>query len=113
MLSGCVTDPVTGERKISTAAIGGVGGALGGYLLGDLIGGQNSRTDELVGAGLRAVAGAGAGFYMVPQETKLRDRTARAGLSGQRPGEPLGSTLVGAGTFAMKNTAAATKRDTN
>ena len=35
-LTGCVTDPVTGERKISKAAIGGVGGALGGYLLGDL-----------------------------------------------------------------------------
>src|SRR3546814_1918492 len=48
-LTGCVTDPVTGERKISKAAIGGVGGALGGYLLGDLIGGKNSRTEEIVG----------------------------------------------------------------
>jgi len=27
-LTGCVTDPVTGERKISKAAIGGVGGMM-------------------------------------------------------------------------------------
>ena len=35
-LSGCVTDPNTGERKISRAAIGGTGGAGLGYLLGGL-----------------------------------------------------------------------------
>ena len=39
-LSACVTDPNTGERKVSRAAIGGVGGAGVGYLLGDLIGGR-------------------------------------------------------------------------
>ena len=31
-LSACVTDPETGNRTISKAAIGGLGGALGGYL---------------------------------------------------------------------------------
>src|SRR3546814_19057782 len=79
-LTGCVTDPVTGERKISKAAIGGVGGALGGYLLGDLIGGKNSRTEEIVGAGIGAVAGAGAGYYMDQQEKKLRERPAGTGI---------------------------------
>ena len=28
--SACVTDPNTGERKVSRTAIGGIGGALGG-----------------------------------------------------------------------------------
>src|SRR3546814_3682551 len=83
-LTGCVTDPVTGERKISKAAIGGVGGALGGYLLGDLIGGKNSRTEEIVGAGIGAVAGAGAGYYMDQQEKKLRERTAGTGIDVER-----------------------------
>src|SRR3546814_4864746 len=86
-LTGCVTDPVTGERKISKAAIGGVGGALGGYLLGDLIGGKNSRTEEIVGAGIGAVAGAGAGYYMDQQEKKLRERTAGTGIDGERQGD--------------------------
>lgn len=45
---GCVTDPQTGEREISTpGAIGGVAGAIGGYLLGDLIGGRNDRTERI------------------------------------------------------------------
>src|SRR3546814_83673 len=91
MLSGCVTDPVTGERKISKAAIGGVGGALGGYLLGDLIGGKNSRTEEIVGAGIGAVAGAGAGYYMDQQEKKLRERTAGTGIDVERQGDQLRS----------------------
>ena len=33
-VTGCVTDPETGNQRISRAAIGGVLGAAGGYLLG-------------------------------------------------------------------------------
>ena len=36
----CTTNPETGQRGISRAAIGGIGGALGGYLLGDLVGAE-------------------------------------------------------------------------
>lgn len=98
-LSGCVTDPVTGEQKISKAAIGGVGGALGGYLLGDLIGGKNSRTEEIVGAGIGAVAGAGAGYYMDQQEKKLRERTAGTGIDVERQGDQLVLNMPGDVTF--------------
>src|SRR3546814_3229819 len=66
-----------------------VGGALGGYLLGDLIGGKNSRTEEIVGAGIGAVAGAGAGYYMDQQEKKLRERTAGTGIDVERQGDQL------------------------
>ena len=62
--AACTTDPVTGEQRISKAAIGGIGGALGGYLLGDLVGGRNDRTEKILGAGIGAVAGAGIGAYM-------------------------------------------------
>lgn len=98
-LSACVTDPVTGEKKISKAAIGGVGGALGGYLLGDLIGGKNSRTEEIVGAGIGAVAGAGVGYYMDQQEKKLRERTAGTGIDVERQGDQLVLNMPGDVTF--------------
>lgn len=98
-LTGCVTDPNTGEKRISNAAIGGLGGALGGYLLGDLIGGKNSRTEEIVGAGIGAVAGAGVGYYMDEQEKKLRERTAGTGIDVERQGDQLVLNMPGDVTF--------------
>ena len=76
LTSACVTDPDTGERTISKAAIGGIGGAVGGYLLGDLVGGRRDRTEKIAGAGIGALAGAGIGAYMDKQERDLRARTA-------------------------------------
>ena len=98
-LTACVTDPNTGEKRISNAAIGGLGGALGGYLLGDLIGGKNSRTEEIVGAGIGAVAGAGVGYYMDEQEKKLRQRTAGTGIDIERQGDQLVLNMPGDVTF--------------
>ena len=66
--SACVTDPETGDRKISKAAIGGVAGAVVGYFAGDLIGGRRDRTEKVVGAGVGALAGAAVGVYMDRQE---------------------------------------------
>lgn len=99
VLTGCVTDPETGKKRISNAAIGGIGGALGGYLLGDLIGGRNSRTEEIVGAGIGAVAGAGVGYYMDQQEKKLRERTAGTGIDVERQGDQLVLNMPGDVTF--------------
>jgi outer membrane protein OmpA-like peptidoglycan-associated protein len=98
-LTGCVTNPETGNRTISKAAIGGVLGAGGGYLLGDLIGGRNSRTTEIVGAGIGAVAGAGVGYYMDQQEKKLRERTAGTGIDVERQGDQLVLNMPGDVTF--------------
>lgn len=87
--TACVTDPQTGNRKISKATIGGIGGALGGYLLGDLVGGKHDRTEKIVGAGIGAVAGAGIGAYMDAQEKKLREKTAGTGVDVIRDGDNL------------------------
>ena len=75
--SACVTDPNTGEKKISRTAIGGVGGAVVGGLLGGLIGGKTGR---IVGAGLGGVAGGVVGYKMDQQIKTLREQTSGTGV---------------------------------
>jgi outer membrane protein OmpA-like peptidoglycan-associated protein len=84
-VSACVTDPNTGERKISRTAIGGVGGAAAGYLLGGLIGGDTAR---IIGAGIGGVAGGAVGYQMDKQIKELKESTAGTGVDvSQIPGE--------------------------
>jgi len=104
-LAGCVTDPQTGNRTISKAAIGGGVGALGGYLAGDLIGGRNDRTEKIVGAGIGAIAGAGVGAYMDAQEKKLRQQTAGTGVDVVREGDDLLLRMPSGITFATDQSA--------
>ncbi len=87
--SACTTDPVTGEKRISKAALGGIGGALGGYLLGDLVGGRHDRTEKIIGAGIGGLAGAGVGAYMDKQERDLRAKTAGTDVQVIRQGDDL------------------------
>jgi outer membrane protein OmpA-like peptidoglycan-associated protein len=97
--SGCITDPNTGEQRVSRAAIGGVLGGLGGYLLGDLVGGRRDRTERIVGAGIGGVAGAAVGSYMDRQEQELRRRTAGTGIEVDRQGDQLVLNMPGDVTF--------------
>lgn len=99
MASGCVTNPETGNKKLSNAAIGAMGGVLGGYLLGDLIGGKNDRTEKIAGAGIGAVAGAGIGYYLDQQEKKLREQTAGTGVEVVRDGDLLVLNMPAQVTF--------------
>ncbi len=87
--TACATDPETGERTVSRAAIGGIGGAVGGYLLGDLVGGRRDRTEKILGAGIGGLAGAGIGAYMDRQERELRRRTAGTDVQVIRQGDDL------------------------
>ncbi|RIA44669.1 outer membrane protein OmpA-like peptidoglycan-associated protein [Hephaestia caeni] len=87
--SACTTDPVTGQKRISKAALGGIGGALGGYLLGDLVGGRHDRTEKIIGAGIGGLAGAGVGAYMDKQERDLRAKTAGTDVQVIRQGDDL------------------------
>ena len=76
-LSACVTDPNTGEQKISRTAIGGVGGAVLGGLLGGVIGGKTGR---IIGAGVGGVGGAVVGYQMDKQIKELKEQTAGSGI---------------------------------
>jgi outer membrane protein OmpA-like peptidoglycan-associated protein len=99
--AACVTDPETGERRISRAAIGAGLGVVGGYLAGDLVGGRRDRTERVVGAGIGAIAGAGIGAYMDRQERELRQRTAGSGVEVIRQGDELVLNMPSGVTFAF------------
>ena len=75
--SACVTDPNTGEQHVSRTAIGGVGGAGLGYLLGGLIGGKTAR---IVGAGIGGVAGGVVGYQLDQQIRELDEATEGSGV---------------------------------
>ena len=102
---GCTTDPETGQRRVSKAAIGGIGGALGGYLLGDLVGGRHDRTEKILGAGIGGLAGAGIGAYMDKQERDLRARTAGTDVQVIREGDNLVLNIPSGITFAYDSAA--------
>ncbi len=76
-VTACVTDPNTGEKKVSRTAMGAGGGALAGLLLGGLIGGGTGR---IIGAGIGGVAGGAVGYQMDKQIKELKESTAGSGV---------------------------------
>ena len=98
--SACVTNPETGNRRLSNTAIGAIGGALGGYLVGDLVGGGSDRTEKIIGAGIGGLAGAAVGQYMDRQEAELRRETAGTGVEVIRQGDDLVLRMPSGITFA-------------
>ena len=103
--SACTTDPVTGERKISKAAIGAALGAGVGFLGGDIIGGKGDRTEKIVGAGIGAIAGGAIGSYMDKQEKELREKTRGTGVEVVRQGDELQLNMPAGITFAFNSSA--------
>lgn len=101
--TACITDPNTGERRISRTAIGAALGGGAGLLLGDLVGGRRDRTEKIVGAGIGVIAGAAAGRYMDQQEQELRRRTAGSGVVVERQGDELLLTMPAGITFPINS----------
>jgi outer membrane protein OmpA-like peptidoglycan-associated protein len=102
-LAACTTDPVTGQQRMSRAAIGALaGGALGGGT-GALVGGRHNRTEALVGAGIGAIAGGAIGAYMDRQERDLRAQTAGTGVEVVRNGDELQLNIPSGITFATNS----------
>ena len=82
--SGCVTDPNTGERKVSRTAIGaGLGGTLG-YLLGGVVGGDTAR---IIGAGIGGSAGAVLGKRFDDQIRELDEELEGTGVEVEEIGD--------------------------
>lgn len=99
LTTACVTNENTGEREFPIRTAAGAGlGAIGGYLLGDLIGGN--RTAAIIGAGVGALAGGAVGQYMDRQEARLRQQTAGTGVEIIRQGDELVLRMPEGITFA-------------
>jgi outer membrane protein OmpA-like peptidoglycan-associated protein len=101
-LAGCTTNPYTGERQVSKAAIGGGVGAASGAAIGAIAGGDSSkerRKKALIGAGVGAIAGGGVGYYMDVQEAKLREKLQGTGVSVTRVGDEIILNMPGNVTF--------------
>jgi outer membrane protein OmpA-like peptidoglycan-associated protein len=97
--TACTTDPVTGKRTVSMAAIGAVAGAALGTGAGALVGGQKKRTEMIVGAGIGAIAGGAIGAYMDKQERELREKTAGTDVQVVRQGDEILLNIPSGVTF--------------
>ncbi|HWW64550.1 MAG TPA: OmpA family protein [Sphingomonadaceae bacterium] len=101
--TGCTTDPQTGQRHLSKAAIGALAGAALGTGTGALVGGRHNRTEMIVGAGIGAIAGGAIGGYMDRQEQELRAKTAGTDIDVIRQGDDIVLNMPAGITFATNS----------
>ncbi|NVJ99050.1 MAG: OmpA family protein [Alphaproteobacteria bacterium] len=103
-VQACTTNPYTGERQASKAAVGAAIGAAAGALGGAIVGGSNKRKSVLIGAGIGALVGGGVGFYMDQQEAKLREKLVGTGVQVVRDGDNIILNMPGNVTFDSDRT---------
>ena len=86
-VSGCTTNPYTGEQEASKTGIGAGLGTLVGAGIGALASSKHDRgKGALIGAAAGAAVGGGVGYYMDAQEAKLRQKMQGTGVSVTRNG---------------------------
>ena len=101
-LSGCVTDPTTGQQTISKTAMYGLGGAATCGIVGALSHGSKGARNSALACG---VVGAGVGAYMDHQEKLLRDNLANSGVDVERTGDQIKLVMPENITFATGSAA--------
>lgn len=88
VISGCTTNPYTGEREAGKSGIGAGLGSLVGAGVGALSSSKKDRgKGALIGAAAGAALGGGVGYYMDVQEAKLREKMQGTGVSVTRSGD--------------------------
>ena len=103
-LSGCTTfDPYTGEEKTTNTAKGAGIGAGAAMVISYLANKDKSASERkkrlLRDAGIGAIVGGGAGYYMDTQEAKLRKQLRNSGVSVVRDGDNINLVMPGNITF--------------
>ncbi len=97
-LTGCVTDPVTGQQSASKTAMYGLGGAAVCGIVGALThGGKGARNSALA----CGAVGAGIGGYMDYQEKKLRQSLANTNIEVERQGNQINGHTDNTGNDAI------------
>ncbi|MDT8406201.1 MAG: OmpA family protein [Methylococcales bacterium] len=100
-LTGCVTDPYTGQSSISNTGKGTAIGAAVGAGAGTLFGGNDWKNAGF-GALAGGAVGAAVGYYMDRQEQQMRESLQGTGIQVQRTAEnTLNLTLPSSVTFGF------------
>lgn len=101
VLTGCTTNPYTGEQELSKTGLGLGLGAASGAAVGQLIG--HNTTATLIGAGVGAAVGSVAGNIMDRQADALRKQLRGTGVSVARQGNNIQLIMPGDITFATNS----------
>lgn len=99
LVTGCATNPETGQREMTKTGKGAAIGAAAGAVLGGVSGGNRGQR-AAIGAAAGAAIGAGIGKYMQNQEDKLRQQTAGTGVEVSRQGNDVVLNMPSHVTFA-------------
>ena len=87
-VSGCTTNPYTGEREAGKSGIGaGIGSLVGAGIVALSSSKKDRGKGALIGAAAGAAVGGGIGYYMDVQEAKLREKMQGTGVSVTRSGD--------------------------
>ena len=101
-LTGCVTDPVTGQQTVNKTAVGAIVGAAAGY--GVSKGNANTSAQNNRAALIGAVLGGGTGYVLDQREKRLREQLAGTGVSVDRNADgSIGLVMPGNITFATNS----------
>lgn len=100
LITACTTNPYTGERQASKAAMYGGGAAVVCGLIGA---GENKQHARNAALGCGAI-GAGIGAYMDVQEAKLREQLEGTGVRVAREGDNIRLIMPGNITFDTDRT---------
>ena len=74
-LSGCTTNPTTGQSQLNKTAIGAGAGVLLGVIAGAATSKGKDRNERMLkGAAIGGALGGGVGLYMDRQEKQLREQ---------------------------------------
>lgn len=96
-LTGCVTDPQTGQQKLNKTAMYGLGGAVTCGIVGALTHGSKGARNSAAACG---AIGVGIGAYMDHQEKVLRESLSNSGVEVERVGDQIKLIMPENITFA-------------
>lgn len=87
VMTGCTTNPYTGESQAGNIGIGAAVGTAVGAGVGILASSKKDRgKGAAIGAAVGAALGGSVGYYMDAQEAKLREKMQGTGVSVTRDG---------------------------
>ena len=103
-LSGCTTNPYTGQQQISKGALGGLLGAAAGAADAK----SNGDSDKMGrAAAIGAALGGGVGLYMDNQEKKIREQMQGTGVEVERNQQTGAVDLIMPGNITFATDSAA------